>query len=57
MYRVGSYSACSSCGSTKVEKTVTTLTEDPTKELVMVDCVGCERRRARYYRKKAVRAG
>lgn len=56
MYRVGSYSGCASCGSTKTIKTVTALLDDGSKELLVVKCAGCGTNRAKYKRKrKAIR--
>lgn len=50
-YQVGKYQACKTCGSTKVVRE-TAMAADPTKEIVVITCYGCEGRRARYERKR-----
>jgi hypothetical protein len=50
-YRVGSYQACSSCGSTRVVREVAPAS-DGIRERVIVTCRGCDGRRASYLRKK-----
>lgn len=54
MARNMTYSPCKSCGSQKVERSISMSVKDG-KDLVLVDCAYCGNRRSRYYRKKQQR--